>query len=581
MAQRRGGVRRPFAVPVRIRGPVMAVRGRAARSLVACAWVLVAASACVAGVATDGTGGEPAELQAAIDAYVQRVRAGEPEPVGEEAWRRRLEGDRALLRRLRAIDPEHLERAERIDRAALIGVLATDVLVAEARRPWERDPTTYLPAERLGRAFDAVQAGEAEARERLAELLGALPARLEAGMAALTRPPRRFTEEAIFQAEQTAAALARWSEQEHATGIPRAVLAAARDALGRWQGFLRQQLLPRSDGDWRLGRETYEAVLRRRWFLDATPEEILRRGQEAFARTEQQAQQVAERLWPGHDWVDAYERLKDDHPPADGIKAAYQQAMDAARAFVHERRVVTLPERERVITVDTPPAMRRSSPFGTFDTVEPFGDGLVGRLVLTPIERWLSPEQRAERLRSHHRAWIPIIAVHEAYPGHHAHAIKARESPRPLRRVLQEPITLEGWGLFTEQLMFELGFLRGDDVRLTMLRNRLWRAARVILDVSLHTGRMQVDEAVDFLVDRVRFERYAAELEVGMYPRRPTYVLGYLVGMQEIDALRRDWIAAHGEPDPPAALWDAFLSAGGIPPALIRAELLGGPIPGE
>ena len=292
-------------------------------------------------------------------------------------------------------------------------------------------------------------------------------------------------------------------------------------------------------------------------------------------------QQVAERLWPGHDWVDAYERLKDDHPPADGIKAAYQQAMDAARAFVHERRVVTLPERERVITVDTPPAMRRSSPFGTFDTVEPFGDGLVGRLVLTPIERWLSPEQRAERLRSHHRAWIPIIAVHEAYPGHHAHAIKARESPRPLRRVLQEPITLEGWGLFTEQLMFELGFLRGDDVRLTMLRNRLWRAARVILDVSLHTGRMQVDEAVDFLVDRVRFERYAAELEVGMYPRRPTYVLGYLVGMQEIDALRRDWIAAHGEPDPPAALWDAFLSAGGIPPALIRAELLGGPIPGE
>jgi uncharacterized protein (DUF885 family) len=111
-----------------------------------------------------------------------------------------------------------------------------------------------------------------------------------------------------------------------------------------------------------------------------------------------------------------------------------------------------------------------------------------------------------------------------------------------------------------------------------MLRNRLWRAARVILDASLHTGQMTFDEAVDFMVERVRFERYAAELEVGMYPRRPTYVLGYLIGMQEIAAMHRDWIAANGEPQPPSELWDAFLVAGGLPPALVRAELLNEPL---
>jgi hypothetical protein len=61
-------------------------------------------------------------------------------------------------------------------------------------------------------------------------------------------------------------------------------------------------------------------------------------------------------------------------------------------------------------------------------------------------------------------------------------------------------------------MMGEEGLLKGDDVRLTVLRNRLWRAARVILDVSLHTGRMTLEQAVDFLVDKVRFERYAAEL---------------------------------------------------------------------
>ena len=75
-------------------------------------------------------------------------------------------------------------------------------------------------------------------------------------------------------------------------------------------------------------------------------------------------------------------------------------------------------------------------------------------------------------------------------------------------------------------------------VRLTQLRNRLWRAARVIIDVGIHTGTMTFDEGVQLLVDKVRFERYAAELEVGMYTRRPTMVLGYLIGMQEIQSMR-------------------------------------------
>ena len=151
-----------------------------------------------------------------------------------------------------------------------------------------------------------------------------------------------------------------------------------------------------------------------------------------------------------------------------------------------------------------------------------------------------------------------------------------RAYPRLLRKVVGESIFSEGWGLFTEELMFEQGFLHGDDVRLTQLRNRLWRAARVILDVSLHTGQMTVDEAVDFLVERVRFERYAAELEVGMYTVRPTYVLGYLIGMEEIMGIRADWIEAHGEPTPPSQFYDQLLRVGSIPPVLVREALLGG-----
>jgi uncharacterized protein (DUF885 family) len=439
---------------------------------------------------------------------------------------------------------------------------------AENRRAWENDPALYVPTGQIGRlAGPDAMGSQADRATRLADLFARLPAMLEQGRANLKRPPKRFTDEAIFQIGSTIETLrASPLAAESAAGLT---------ALDDYLRFLKEDVLPRSDGSWAIGGEEYDFLLRNRMFLDADADAILARGRRAFDDTEKLAQEVANRMSPGSSWIDVYERLKDDHPPADGIKQAYQEQMDAAQAFVIANQVVTLPEGEHVITVDTPPASRRSSPFGTFQSVSAFGDGLEGRLVLTPIEEWMTPDQRAERLRSHHRAWIPIIAVHEAYPGHHVQAIKLRDNPRPLRKVVREPIFSEGWGLFTEELMFELGFLQGDDVRLTQLRNRLWRAARVILDSSLHTGRMTFEEAVDFLVERVRFERYAAELEVGMYVRRPTYVLGYLIGMQEIQAIRDDYVAQSGQPSPPSVLYDRLLTVGSIPPALVREELLG------
>ena len=390
----------------------------------------------------------------------------------------------------------------------------------------------------------------------------------------MKHPPASFTQAAIFQVESTLATMRNGASVFTGTDLESRI-GSATGLLEAYLEFLQQELLPRSSGQWAIGAEEYEYILRHRWFMQSSADDILARGLKAFAETEVLAQEVAERIEPGLHWTHVYERLKDDHPAAGDIRQAYQDQMDAAGRFVRENRIVTLPEGERVISLDTPPAMRRSSPFGTFQSVSPFDEGLEGRLMLTPIEDWMTPEQQTARLRSHHNAWIPIIAVHEAYPGHHVHALKTRENPRILRKVVREPIFSEGWGLFTEELMFELGFLKGDDVRLTQLRNRLWRAARVILDTSLHTGKMTVDEAVDFLVEKVRFEPYAAKLEVAMYTRRPTYVLGYLIGMQDLMSIREDFIRLYGEPSPPSVFYDRLLSIGSIPPVLVRKELLG------
>ena len=517
-------------------------------------------------------------LEPLIQQYVDLERQEEDDEAGglradvaAQGFEKEIATRRELLEKVRQIEASGLSHEEDIDRRLMIGLLEATVHTAQARRVWENDASLYVPAAEIGRALEPTTPGTPQQRAAaLTKLLALVPGRIEHGRKNLVQPPRSYTESAIFRTEGTiklvragAPALAKEAGEEG-----KALSVATDTALAALDGyhkFLREDLLPRSTGTWVLGKENYDYVLKHRWFLDADADVILARGKQAFAETEALAQQVAQRIQPGaKHWTEVYEKLKDDHPPADGIKQAYQAKIDAAKAFVIEHKIVTLPPGERVITIDTPPALRRSSPFGT---------GLEGKLVLTPIEEWMTPAQRQDRLRAHHNAWIPIIAVHEAYPGHHAEGLFRQANTRLLRKVVHESVMSEGWGLYTEEMMYEQGFLQGDDVRLTQLRNRLWRAARVIIDASLHTGKMTYDEAVTFLADKVRFDRYAAALDVDMYTVRPTYVLGYLIGMQEIEGIRKDYVAKYGEPSPPSEFYDRLLSVGSVPPALVRESL--------
>ena len=532
----------------------------------------------------------PSASSVALDPLIQQYadlerkdeddESGGLRDVSLEGFKKEIDTRRQLLEKIQQVEATGLSREEDIDRRLMIGLLESTIHTAEARRMWENDASLYVPAGEIGRALEPTAPGTPQERAaNLTKLLEQVPARIEQARKNLVKPPRSYTESAIFKTEGTlklmragAPGLAKEAGEQG-----KALTTAsdtAQKALEGYRKFLREDLLPRSTGTWVLGKENYDYVLKHRWFLDADADTILARGQKAFEETEALAQQVAQRIQPGaKHWTEVYEKIKDDHPKADGIKEAYQAKIDLAKAFVVEHRIATLPPGENVITIDTPPAMRRSSPFGTFQSVDAFGDGLQGKLVLTPIEDWMTPQQRKDRLRSHHNAWIPIIAVHEAYPGHHVDGLNRKANTRLLRKVVRESIMSEGWGLYTEEMMFQQGFLQGDDIRLTQLRNRLWRAARVIMDASLHTGKMTYDEAVTFLADKVRFDRYAAGLDVDMYTVRPTYVLGYLIGMQEIEGIHKDYVAKYGEPTPPSEFYDRLLSVGSIPPALVRESL--------
>ena len=126
------------------------------------------------------------------------------------------------------------------------------------------------------------------------------------------------------------------------TGEAAADVAAANTeairALTEFEQFLRRDLLPKSTGNFAIGRDHYNYILAKRWYMKDDAAALLAKGQKAFADTEAQLSALAQKMKPGATWVEVDESLKDDHPPADRIKDEYQAQMEAAQAYLKAHR---------------------------------------------------------------------------------------------------------------------------------------------------------------------------------------------------------------------------------------------------
>ena len=160
------------------------------------------------------------------------------------------------------------------------------------------------------------------------------------------------------------------------------------------------------------------------------------------------------------------------------------------------------------------------------------------------------------------------MVAHEAYPGHHLQLATAQRLDSEVRRHIWSPIMVEGWALYSEQLMGERNYYSSDEVRLFQLVNLLWRAVRIVLDVGLHTRGMTPAEAVDYMVEHLPIERRSAEAEVRRYCAWPTYQLCYAVGRRELLRLRAAYIHREGPGYRPRRFHDELMGYGGLPVSL-------------
>jgi uncharacterized protein (DUF885 family) len=181
-------------------------------------------------------------------------------------------------------------------------------------------------------------------------------------------------------------------------------------------------------------------------------------------------------------------------------------------------------------------------------------------------------------MRGNNRHFMRTVTPHELIPGHHLQRFQATRN-HPQRSHFSTPFYTEGWALYCERRLWDLGWATTPEDRLGMLFWRINRAARVVVALQFHLGKMPPSDMVDFLVTRVGHERLGATGEVRRFigdSFPPLYPAAYTLGALQLDALRRELVVSGKMTE--QDFNDAVLRENAMPIELIRAGLLNLPL---
>jgi hypothetical protein len=496
-----------------------------------------------------------------------------------DAFEERADHARALLREFERapLDSEPLDVA--IDAEVLSISLRHAVRRHERLRPHERSPSVYIGAALSGLNLLVLRdfAPLPERARSLLSRIGQVREVLDCCARNMRDAPGVFLRIGAEQA-RGGAAFVQAVVPDVARRVPLLgsdLRAAAEDAADAFEGVGRW--LADREGEegpsFAVGKEYFEWLLREVHLLDLDSDGLSELGLRTIGETKAAMARVAAEVDPNEDWRDVVERLKAEHPDAAGLRDRYRSEMERARRFVIERDLVTVPDGERLDVIDTPVFARTLLPYAAYMPAGPFEARQQGFFWVTPVDTGLAEADRERQLRGHGLRSIPLIALHEGYPGHHLQLVRANAGRRKARKLAWNTVFIEGWALYCEEMMKDVGFLDDPGSRLFQLKQMLWRAARVVVDVGLQTAKMSIDDAVRFMVEEAGLERINAEAEVKRYTANPSQPSSYLVGKLELMETRRLYEDRRGSGFDLKQFHDALLDVGSVPPRLARRAL--------
>jgi uncharacterized protein (DUF885 family) len=500
------------------------------------------------------------------------------------AFEQRHTSATSWLATFEAFDPVSLSFDDTIDRDLIIARLH-DELIRDEWQSWRRAPDTYLDPGLDGVFILFLHRirPEAELVKAAIARLGKLPQNLADGRKNLK--PELVSPLLLKRAINQARAGAHYTREllpaqvaAELRGPLAAAGANAADELEAYADFLKA-MEPHATGDWAFGEDRYNGILQKAelFTFDARALRERARGQieELSADLRRGARELA-----GHDdWHAVLQDLNKDHPlTPEAMRIGYEQWTANARAFLVERRLVSFPPGEECTVEPSPPFQRPVLAVASYQDPPPFSSSMHGHFFVPFPPDGASEAEIAKRLESNSYPSIPSTAVHEAYPGHHWHLVMAKLNPSAARQVFGTSYFAEGWALYAERMMREAGFYT--DLRHVMFQYEaaLFRAARIVVDTSLHMGEMTHAEAVTFMLAHSSMTEVTAIAEVTRYCSWPTQASSYLTGCLEILRIRDRFLGVRGttiaDADAMRDFHDALTSSGTLPIALAERAVM-------
>ncbi len=515
---------------------------------------------------------------------------------------------RSALGRLDAMDHAALTRDDTIDMRILREQLEADLWAETELREeaWNPMSCVYLAG---GGLFALLSREFAPLPERLAsaaERMRGLPALLDAARASLSAPREssggaargvsRFHLQTALGTMRGVADLARTAGGEAETLDDEELRAAVQDAsrlaasaVGDFIEWMRDELLPVADGDFRLGPELYEAKFRHALRSGRSADALEQRAASAFAEVRAEMVRLARDLWA--EWVgdepmpDAdtplvrrvLDAIAAEHPAAAELLDFCREEQGRIEAFIRERDLIGLAE-EPMQIIWTPPFLRA---FGGAMLIPPgpLDRGLDSFFAITPMPDDWTSEQRESYLREENARQLRLLTIHEAVPGHYLQLAYSNRTDSLVRAAFQSGVFAEGWAVYVTQVMMDVGY-GADDPALMLVHWKFYLRAitNTLMDIGIHAGAMDEADALRLMVEGGFQEESEAVKKWERARLSSTQLCEYFLGSVEMTDLERE---ARGRADAAGRpfVWRPFLEsvlAHGTPPTPVIREILFG-----
>ena len=511
-------------------------------------------------------------------------------------------------KKVEAIDPSALDAPAAADREILLNNIKSELLTLEVIRGWEKNPDDYSSGI-TNSAFVIMERPYASADTRLRALVEReklMPQALEEARKNLKNPPRIFTEIAMEQIDGDVSFFENDVPGAFLSGADGAEVAkdaatkaefaktnaAVIAALKSYAAWMKTDLLPRSNGDFRLGTDTFEKKLDYDEMVDLPLSRLLEIAMDDLHKNQAEFARVAKEIDPKKTPEEELKELQGMYPPPDQLLATFHKTFDSLTSFIRANHIITIPSDVQPTLEETPPFMRATT-FASMDPPGPFEThSKKAYFNVTLPEKGWTQEHISGHMAQFNVGTIVSTSVHEAYPGHYVQFLWMPQFGSTIRKVLGANTNIEGWAHYCEQMMLDQGYAAApagasaDEVRkaklirLGQLMDALLRDARFVNSIKLHTGEGEpggtwtLEQAEDFFVKQGYQTREIADVETKRGTADATY-LYYTLGKLEIMKLREDYKKKMGATFNLQTFHDDFMRQGFAPIKVIRRAMLG------